>query len=247
MKSPGVFLAISATVMAFGLFACAKSESGLVRALERWAQAATATTNSTVAISAVTDFAWDKLFIFGPYTPVDRIHAQLGFKWAEAEKTHIDSSDTFYLLVFVKSSNVVRHVKLPRTVGDFQGLESQNVFAHGSDTFKVLSTDAGKTRGSLFPPRSKIHPNRNRAGVPPKGVKDLAAHRPRRRKVGHPPVCGRDAQAGACAKALVPLCGIAAECVASSPRGFAAAGRRVGVDSGCNGVDEDANRATTTG
>jgi hypothetical protein len=161
MKSPKVFITVSATVFAFGLFACAKSESGFVRAIERSAQAATATTNPTVAISAVTDFAWEKLFIFGPYTPVNRIHAQLGFKWSEAEKTHIDSSDAFYLLVFVKGSNVVRHVKLPRTVGDFQGLESQNVFAHGSDTFKVLSTDAGKTRRFTFsamqqnPPESK--------------------------------------------------------------------------------------------
>jgi hypothetical protein len=154
-------MAISATVVALGLFACAKSESGFAGAIERSARAAAATTNPTVTISAVTDFAWDKLFIFGPYTPVDRIHAQLGFKWSEAEKTHIDSSDTFYLLVFVKSSNVVRHVKLPRTVGDFQGLESQNVFAHGSDTFNVLSTGAGKPIRFTFsgtqqnPPESK--------------------------------------------------------------------------------------------
>ena len=161
MKSPKVFMAISATVAAFGLFACAKSESGVVRAIERSARAATATTNPIVAVSAVTDFAWDKLFIFGPYTPVEKIHAQLGLKWSEAEKTHIDSSDTFYLLVFVKGSNVVRHVKLPRTVGDFQGLETQNAFAHGSDTFKVVSTSAGNATRFTFsatqqpPPESK--------------------------------------------------------------------------------------------
>ncbi|MCX8156490.1 MAG: hypothetical protein N3J91_08605 [Verrucomicrobiae bacterium] len=150
MKSRRVFMAISAAVAAFGLFACAKSESGIVRAIERSALAATATTNPIVAVSAVTDFAWDKLFIFSPYTPVDKIHAQLGFKWSEAEKTHIDSSDTFYLLVFVKSNKVVRHVKLPRTLGDFQGLESQNAFAYGSDTFKVLSTGAGNATRFTF-------------------------------------------------------------------------------------------------
>ena len=151
-------MAISATVVAFGWFACAKSERGFVKAIEQSAGAATATTNPVVTVSAMTDFAWDKLFIFGPYTPVDRIHTQLGFKWSEAPKTHIDSSDTFYLLVFVKSSNVVRHVKLPRTVGDFQGLESQNVFAHGSDTFKVLSNGEGKATRFTFSVTQQIPP-----------------------------------------------------------------------------------------
>jgi hypothetical protein len=137
-------------MVVFVLFAFVKSDSGFVKALEQSARAATATTNPIVTVSAVTNFAWDKLFIYGPYTPVDRIHAQLGFKWSEAQKTHIDSSDTFYLLVFVKSSNVVRHVKLPRTVGEFQGLESKNEFAYGSDTFKVLSTGAGKDTRFTF-------------------------------------------------------------------------------------------------
>jgi hypothetical protein len=150
MKSSRLFVPISAGLAVFGLFACAKSETSFVKAIEHSARAATATTNPVVTVSAMTDFAWDKLFVFGPYTPVERIHAQLGFKWSEAAKTHIDSSDTFYLLVFVKSSNVVRHVKLPRTVCDFQGLESQNGFAHGSDTFNVVSASAGNTTRFTF-------------------------------------------------------------------------------------------------
>ena len=138
MNSVKVFLALlAAMVVAFSFFALAKSPTRLVEAIDHSARAATESTNPVVVISDLTDFAWDTLFIFGPYTPVARIHEQLGYKWSDAEKTHIDMSDTFTLLVFVKSSNVVRHVKLPRSVGDFHGLESQNVFRRGSDRFKV--------------------------------------------------------------------------------------------------------------
>jgi len=146
--------ALLVALMVFGLFACTKSGGDFVTALERSALTAQNSTNPVVSVSSVTDFGWDKLFIFGPYTPVGKIHAQLGYKWSEAEKTHIDSSDTFYLLVFVKDGKVLRHFKFPRTIGDFQSMEVGNLFSPGDDTFEVKSVDAGKTtRLNLFPKR----------------------------------------------------------------------------------------------
>src|SRR6266571_2005869 len=119
MKSPWFFMAVAVAIVAGGLFACAKSDGDFIKAIERSAHIASTSTNPVVTVSALTDFQWDKLFIFGPYTPVQKIHAQLGFEWADAEKTHIGSSDTYYLLVADEDGKVIRHVTLPRTVGDF--------------------------------------------------------------------------------------------------------------------------------
>jgi hypothetical protein len=162
-------LAFLEAVLVFGLFASAKPSGDFVIALESSALAAQHGTNPVVSISSVTDFGWDKLFIFGPYTPVDRIQAQLGYRWTEAHKTHIDSSDTFYLLVFVKEGKVLRHFKFPRTTCDFQSIESGNEFSPGEDTFEVKSVGAGQTtRLNLFPKR-KGQPDSEKAGGPTTG------------------------------------------------------------------------------
>ncbi len=140
MKTLWFFIAVAVTG---GLFACAKSGSGFVKAIERSAQIASTSTNPVVTVSQLTDFQWDKLFVFGPYTPVQKIHAQLGYTWTDAEKTHIDSLDTFNLFVFVKDGKVVRYFKLPRAIGDFQALEARNVFTPGNDIFEVKSVKVG--------------------------------------------------------------------------------------------------------
>lgn len=150
--------ALALAVSLFALSACAKSESGFIKAIERSAQIASASTNPVVTVSALTDFQWDKLFVFGPYTPIQKIHAQLGFTWAEAEKTHIDSSDAFYLLVFVKDGKVARHFKLPRTIGDFQTSETTDVFTPGNDTFEVKSVNAGSATRFNFWPKQPDQP-----------------------------------------------------------------------------------------
>jgi len=149
MKATFICVALVGIAILAGLSVYAKSD-GFIKSFERSAQAAASSTNSVLTISAITDFQWDKLFIFSPYTPVEKIHAQLGHNWAEAEKTHIDSSDTFYLLVFVKDGKVVRYFKLPRTIGDFQGMEARNVFTPGDDEFEVKSVNAGTTNRFNF-------------------------------------------------------------------------------------------------
>jgi hypothetical protein len=90
-----------------------------------------------ISISSTTHFRWDKLLIFAPYTSVERIYVQLGFKWDKAEKTCIQSSKNFYLMVFVKDQKVVRFIKVPRSFGEFKNLEIVNLFPQGNDYFEV--------------------------------------------------------------------------------------------------------------
>ncbi len=156
MKTDSFYLALVllVAVAMSGLFACTKSDSGFIKAIERSAQSASTSTNPLVTISALTDYKWDKLFIFNPYTPVEKIHAQLGYKWAEAKRTDIDSSETFSLLVFVKDGKVVHYFKLPRTI-DFQGMEARNVFTPGNDEFEVKSVAGTTNRFNFFAKQRK--------------------------------------------------------------------------------------------
>jgi hypothetical protein len=150
VKSHWISRACVFAVVAIGLVACTKTDDGFIKAFEESARVAATSGNASVTISAVTDFSWEELYVFAPYTPIQRIQMQLGFKWAEAEKTHIDSSDTFYLLVFVQHGSVVRHFKSPRRIGDFDGLEVRNRFTPGNDTFEI------KSFGSNNPNRFKF-------------------------------------------------------------------------------------------
>lgn len=65
----------------------------------------------------VTNFKWDKVYIFHPYTEGDEISRQLGFKWKYP--TNIEHSDSINLLVFVKDNRVFQYLELSRQYGDF--------------------------------------------------------------------------------------------------------------------------------
>jgi hypothetical protein len=149
MKTTFVCIALVGIVVLAGLTVYAKPDD-FIKSFERSAQATVGNTNSTLNISAVTDFQWDKLFIFGPYTPLEKIYMQLGYKWTEAEKTHIDSSDTFYTIVFVKNGKVIRYYNLSRTIGDFQSIDVHNMFTPENAEFEVKSVDDGTIKRFSF-------------------------------------------------------------------------------------------------
>jgi len=143
-------LSVVAAMLSFS--GCGEAENSFVEALHRSGEAALKTSNAVVSVSSVTRFQWEKLFIFGPYTSVDQIHAQLGYRWAEAQGTHIDSSETFYLLVFTKAGKVVQHYKFPRSLGDFENLEAGNEFSRETAAFEIGRTaDASSERLRFIP------------------------------------------------------------------------------------------------
>lgn len=143
-----------------GVFAWTTCSRGFVQSLESSAEAAAARSNNVVNISALTDFRWDTLYIYHPYTGVDEIHAQLGYKWADAQTTGIDLSETFYLFVFVRDGKVVRHYKFSRRIGDFEDLDGHNSFKPEDAEFEVIEVNKdGVTRLRLIP---KLWKNRVR-------------------------------------------------------------------------------------
>jgi hypothetical protein len=157
MRKAYILLA-SVCLLLLVIWLLAKRENAFESTFERSVTAARQDTNLTVSISSITDFQWDTLFIFGPYTSVDAIHAKLGYKWSEAAQTQIEWSDRFNLLVFTKDGKVVRYFKLPRGIGDFPDSTGGRVFPRGQDEFVVLpqgTNTSGAIRLGLFAKNKK--------------------------------------------------------------------------------------------
>lgn len=75
-----------------------------------------------VSLKTVTNFKWDKVCIFPPYTPIDSINAALGFNWELSGKTNIQHDDVSCLIVFAEGRTVVKYLLYPRNKGDFSAL-----------------------------------------------------------------------------------------------------------------------------
>jgi hypothetical protein len=63
-------------------------------------------TGESFRLSSVTDFEWDRAYVFAPYTPTGKISRELGFEWDGAEDSSIEKSDFVHLLVFVDDGDV---------------------------------------------------------------------------------------------------------------------------------------------
>ena len=77
-----------------------------------------------VDINALTDFSWEKAYIFIPYTPKEHMTEKLGFNWKNS--IGIDYRDDINLIVFVKDKTVVKYIELPRKYGDFDFKDIEN-------------------------------------------------------------------------------------------------------------------------
>jgi hypothetical protein len=69
----------------------------------------------------LTDFKWDKVYIFPPYTGLETIDNDLGFVWPQARSIRTDYRDDINLIVFTDNKQVVAYVEHPRSLGDLDG------------------------------------------------------------------------------------------------------------------------------
>ena len=84
--------------------------------------------SSTFSMASVTNFTWDGLFIFGPYTPAYEIEKALGFSWPPARKSGIDIPESMSLLVFTHKNKVVQYYEYSRWYGDFSSLSNTDLY-----------------------------------------------------------------------------------------------------------------------
>jgi hypothetical protein len=67
-----------------------------------------ARTHEPFRLSSVTDFDWDRVYAFPPYTSPEEIERELGFDWGGAGDSASRTNDAWYLLVFVNGGQVAR-------------------------------------------------------------------------------------------------------------------------------------------
>jgi hypothetical protein len=88
-------------------------------AFSRDLAAAVQGTEPTVHLRNIPSPAWERVYIFAPYTQPSQISSALGFAWNGSAVETIQSSDGVNLLVFVQQQRVVLSVLHPRDHGDF--------------------------------------------------------------------------------------------------------------------------------
>ncbi|MEM8882836.1 MAG: hypothetical protein AAGD14_02055 [Planctomycetota bacterium] len=97
-------------------------------------------------LADLTEFEWERVHLFGPYTSPETIEKTLGFSWCGSVRTEIQWSESITLLVFVKGDSVVRHVVLRRGRGDFAGLSMKSgtvAFTPKESAFEIREGDHG--------------------------------------------------------------------------------------------------------
>ena len=124
------------------LSACSKNEDLFLPNLLQAIELAQQNPPHIVHIGKVTDFSWDDLFIFWPYTPIDYIDESLGSSWKGARRTGIDRTEAFQLFVFVKDGEVVRGYRWPITNAVFFVRSDSNPHSFGQASF-VIGVDEG--------------------------------------------------------------------------------------------------------
>ncbi|MGK0291049.1 MAG: hypothetical protein ACI86H_002516 [bacterium] len=82
------------------------------------------THDETFKLKKLTNFQWERVFIFAPYTSQTAINRTIGYQWLELkeEKTNIHQSDEISLLVFLNQGKVTKYIEHTRSKGDFSRL-----------------------------------------------------------------------------------------------------------------------------
>ncbi len=72
-----------------------------------------------LALGEHTTFAWDRVCIFGPYTPDDRVDAITGIPGASGRASDIRSNEGINVLIFIDANRIADSVAHPRGRDDF--------------------------------------------------------------------------------------------------------------------------------
>lgn len=75
--------------------------------------------NKEINFDKMIDFAWDEMFIIGPYEDPQDAFQKENLKWRKIN-TSIYTNESIYLIIFLKDKEVVSYVNYPRGKGSFQ-------------------------------------------------------------------------------------------------------------------------------
>mgnify|MGYP001239154235 CR=1 FL=1 len=93
--------------------------------------------HENIDLAKVAPFPWDKVFIFGPYTPEAMIEKSIGHSWDDYKNSGIGYSEGFGLLLFEKDGKTIAWCMNPRNNGDFAYLYNSNGYKRTEAYFQV--------------------------------------------------------------------------------------------------------------
>ena len=96
---------------------------------------------SAFDIKAFTNFDWDKLFVFNPYTPQSLIAEKIGNDADQLKQVNMDEREDINLLVFTNAGKIVEFVEFPRSKGDFDKVSAAEGFRSDEAKFTVTTED----------------------------------------------------------------------------------------------------------
>ena len=101
---------------------------------------------TSINLADLAPFRWDRLYVFGPGTPMATVRDSVGGLWPGAARYGSATSDTVSLLVFMADRRVLAAAVHPRRHGDFAPARTGRGYAPSEAVFRVDSTgtDVGR-------------------------------------------------------------------------------------------------------
>jgi hypothetical protein len=96
-----------------------------------------------INIDSLTEFDWDVLYIFKPYTSNRKINKELGEEWLDSEGLSLLSSESYTLFVFKKNNKIVNDFFVPSKISKEFGF--LNAIKYSKDKAKFISVNGEYT------------------------------------------------------------------------------------------------------
>lgn len=87
-----------------------------------------------IIINPLTNFEWDKGFLFQPYSTEKSINEELKIRFKH--KSNIDQRDDIYLLVFLNDDKAIQYVEIKRNGADFT-ISNQKYITPDDDIIEI--------------------------------------------------------------------------------------------------------------
>jgi hypothetical protein len=134
-------IAGAAAVVALALILAALLALGRdTYAVEHRVKAAVSSGATELDFVSATPFEWDRMYVFGCYTPRSEVERALRFEWPGFRRTSIERSDSVCLVAFVRNSEVIYWYEQPRTI-ELGGLANGKGYSPSKANFRVVRTD----------------------------------------------------------------------------------------------------------
>ena len=104
---------------------------------------------TTVNLADLSPFRWDRMYVFGPGTPVATVRDSVGTSWPGLAHFGAATPDTVNLLIFVGEGRVLAAAAHPRRHGDVAPARAGRGYTPAEALFRVDSTGAGFGRRVL--------------------------------------------------------------------------------------------------